>query len=87
MYISPNLIAVLGPLAYMHAYPTLCLTRHVPFKDMRRSIFQHPPLLLAILCYHRREVSATRVPSCFEALVSLFCSGMTRESLTSTSKQ
>ena len=55
MYISPNLIAVLGPLAIcmlIHFYvpPYVLPVRHVPFKDMRRSIiFQHPPLLLAIL--------------------------------------
>ena len=40
MYISSNLIAVLGPLAIclFTLCSIICLTRHVPFKDMRRSI-------------------------------------------------
>ena len=37
MYILPNLIAVLGPLAICMLIQPLCLTRRVPFKDMRHS--------------------------------------------------
>ena len=54
MYILFNLNSILGPLAVcmlIHYIPPNVLPdRHVPFKDMRPSIiFQHPPLLLAIL--------------------------------------
>ena len=75
MYISPNLIAVLGPLA-------ICMLIHLLFHYMSypsRSFQGYateyyiptPSLTPSYPCYHRREVSATRVPSCFEALVSL----------------
>ena len=70
MYNCPIYFAVLGPLAIcmiIHPY-VLLVTLLSRICD---GVFPTPSLTPSYPCYHRREVSAIRVHSCFEALVIL----------------